>query len=64
MGEIDIVTTQEASEIQKGAAEVVGKRGRKSNWTDALEECDQRVDYSTFDPNIFNSKFYLTILFV
>ncbi|OZC07173.1 hypothetical protein X798_05809 [Onchocerca flexuosa] len=52
--EINIPTTQEASRTRKNSSEVVRKRGRKSNWTDAVENCDQRVDYNSFNPDIFN----------
>ncbi|EFO27811.2 3'-5' exonuclease [Loa loa] len=54
VGQISIATTQKANEIQKSGGGVVEKRGRKNNWTDAVENCDQRVDYSTFNPEIFN----------
>lgn len=60
VGEVSIATTQEGDETQTKDAGIVEKRSRKSNWTDAVENCDQRVDYSAFDPNIFSSKFYLT----
>ncbi|KAK6104960.1 3'-5' exonuclease family protein [Brugia pahangi] len=53
-GEISIALMNDVSEIQKSSVEAVGKRGRKNNWTDAGEKCDQRVDYSTFNPDIFN----------
>ncbi|VDM07295.1 unnamed protein product [Wuchereria bancrofti] len=53
-GEISIALMNDVNEIQKGSVGAVGKRGRKSNWTDAVEKCDQRVDYSTFNPDIFN----------
>ncbi|KAL3995544.1 3'-5' exonuclease family protein [Acanthocheilonema viteae] len=51
-GEISIAT--EAGEIRKDGTDMIKKRGRKSNWTDALEKCEQRIDYSTFGPDIFN----------
>ncbi|CAG9538200.1 unnamed protein product [Cercopithifilaria johnstoni] len=52
-GEISIATIQKGSGIQRDGTNV-GKRGRKSNWTDAIEKCEQRIDYSTFDPGTFN----------
>uniref|UniRef100_A0A915Q3B0 HRDC domain-containing protein n=1 Tax=Setaria digitata TaxID=48799 RepID=A0A915Q3B0_9BILA len=51
--EISILTTQGSSEIRKDSVETV-KRGRKSNWTDAVEKCDQKFDYSAFDADLFN----------
>ncbi|MCP9262205.1 Exosome component 10 [Dirofilaria immitis] len=51
---IDIPTIQDASKMYKDDRDIVRKRNRKSNWTNAMENCAQRVDYAAFNPEIFN----------
>lgn len=62
-GEINVDAIQQASEIQGTGTSILAKRGRKNNWTDAVEKCE-RIDYSTFDSNIFNSKFLAHLIIV
>lgn len=53
---VSISTASGINESIKDRTEIVVKRSRKSNWTDAAVECHNRVDYNTPEPAVIKSK--------